>query len=178
MTKMIIPLDKFWRLSVDPESPTSMEIAREDGRFYRIVFDTQRYGLPILVEAVGADGIAGRVIPIVRKSEDGEWQVAVSFNERPANNYTQPLMEGSRASASNTDPLLSSHGHPIRQFGNNFSNSARIQGTILFGVVDATDLDFELPASGQWVTFRDFSKQSTDCMVKACLFDLILQGIC
>ena len=149
-------------------------IGRLDNRFFTVEFlinKQQGFGQPGIVEHTDANGIAGRVIPIIKKLDD-EWHVLCSRNLRFANDYLEPLLEGARSSISNTNPYLSSGDLPVVYLeGEGFSNSARINGRLLLGVVDVTDVaDYEAPKGSEWLTFTDFAEQSTDMMTQAVLF--------
>jgi len=186
--RMIFELDRNWNLHIDSANPSGLEIRRVDGKFFKVVFNTTKYGLPLIVEASVPDGCAGQVIPLVRRKKQKvvaggrrrplslfDAEVAVTSNERPANNYAEPLIEASRKSATNDNPYLSTDGHTVILLGRNYCNSARIAGQLQFGIVDVTDVaEYVLPANAQWLSFADFSVKSTDAMTKAALFDYLL----
>lgn len=160
-----------WQICLNTESPSeSLVLGRADGRFFKVTFNTTRYGQPLLQEAVDADGVAGYVVPIV-KQIDGAWYVVVTYNERPANDYQEKLLEGARRSVSNDTPFISTDGEAVQLLpGYIYSNSARIAGKLKAGVVDVTDeADFVLPEGSEFLSFAEFFEVSTDALTKAVL---------
>lgn len=160
-----------WQVELDQDDPCeSLVVGRADGRFFRVVFSSQLYGQPVLEEVTDADGWAGLVIPIVKRI-DRVWNVVVTDNSRPANDYEEDLVEGARTSASNDDPFLTSDGESIEMLaGFVYSNSARINGKVRMGVCDVTDNDeYELPDEARFMPFKQFFDESTDSMTKAAL---------
>ena len=160
-----------WQVEIDKDDPCgSFILARADRRFFRVVFNGKKYGQPVLEESVDARGFAGFVIAIV-KFVDDVWHVVVTENERPANDYEKPLVEGARRSISNTSPFLTAEGEDVVTFpGFVYTNSARIAGKVKMGVVDVSDeKDFQLPDGARLMPIRRFFDQSTDSMTKACL---------
>lgn len=171
MAKAQTELKGGWHVELDPDCPCeSLRVCRGDGRFFRVVFSSELYGQPVIEETLDDDGLAGYVIPIV-KNIDGQWHVAVTDNDRPANFYEEPLVEGARTSASNDSPFLTTDGLEIEQLpGHLFANSARIAGKIRTGIVDVTDSEkFELQEDARFISFGEFFDQSTDSLTKACL---------
>ena len=158
-----------WHLSLDPDHPTETVIGRADGRFFKVRFNTTGHGQPVLDEVCNDEGVAGFVIPVVRKV-GGKWQVAVSNNFRPANDYSESLIEGSRKSVSNDDPNISTDGFTIKWLsGFKYSNSARITGKLKFGIVDLSDTNTPLPKGAGWMDVGDFFTTSTDALTMAAL---------
>lgn len=160
-----------WEVRMDSKDPAgSLVVGREDNRFFSVVFNTEKYGQPLIEEAVDAEGWAGYVIPIVSKI-DGAWNLVVTYNDRPANNYESKLLEGARRSVSNDAPFLTTEGEKARELpGFVYANSARIAGKIRVGVLDVTgDQSFELPQGAEFMPFTQFFDQSTDALTKAVL---------
>lgn len=160
-----------WQICLNTQSPSeSLVLGRADGRFFKVTFNTTRYGQPLLQEAVDADGVAGYVVPIV-KQINGVWNVVVTYNERPANDYQEKLLEGARRSVSNDTPFISTDGEAVQLLpGYIYSNSARIAGKLKVGVVDVTaQADFVLPEGAEYLSFAEFFEVSTDALTKAVL---------
>lgn len=168
--QLVIDLQGGWRLCVDQSDPAkSVSLGREDGKFFTVRFSTLKYGQPVVDETIGADGYAGVVFPIV-KCIDGKWHVLAVKNERPANDYAEPLLEGARSSVSNENPHLTATKHAFEFLpGYGYSNSARIKGKIRKAIVDVTEGDFEIPKGAEFVSFRQFFDQSSDFMTQAVL---------
>lgn len=168
-----------WEVRIDPQNPAgSFVLGREDGRFFSVVFNTELYGQPLIEEVLDEDGWAGYVIPIVCKI-DGVWNLVVTYNSRPANNYQEKLLEGARCSSSNDAPFITTEGETAQALpGYLYANSARIAGKIRVGVLDVSDQDgFELPADAQFMPFTQFFDQSTDTLTKATLGHFMVKNL-
>ena len=137
----------------------------------------------LVVEKLGADGVhSGQVFPIVRFNDgSGQWEVFVTENARPCNGYSPLLLEGARKSAQNPQGNITTDGLPLTLIGTGYSNSARIQGLLLTGVcIVANGVDIPVKAGAmnpRWVTLYEFSRNSTDMMVKSVLFDFLMQVV-
>lgn len=163
-------LNKDWFLELDPANPAStLKIARNDGKFFSVRFNSNKWGQPVLEEVAGADGYAGSVVAVVAKIDEG-WHVLVARVDRPADDFQNKLIEGVRQSVSNADPHLTASGLPISwHSGHGHANSARIADKLRLGVAQVNAAEFQLPANAEWMSFADFFKQSTDMMTKAVL---------
>ncbi len=165
---VLLNVDANWRVRLVDAQP---RIERGDGKFFAVEINSDLgFSQPIIRENVDASGFCGTVVPIVREF-DGTWKVAVVSNKRIGAHGTEMLIEASRRSIDNASPSLTSGQYRVQELGGpGRSNSARIIGKIRCGVVDVSDVAFELPANASWMTFADFAAQSSDMMAQAVLF--------
>lgn len=160
-----------WDVRMHPDDPSnSFKLGRADGKFFRVVFNCTKYGQPLIEEVLDQKGYAGYVVPIV-KLIDGVWNVVVSYNERPANDYAEKLLEGARRSASNDAPFIAAEGEKMEPLpGFLYTNSARIAGKVKVGVLNVSDVvDFQLPSNAEFMPFKEFFDKSSDALTKAAL---------
>ncbi len=173
-TEVLVQVDGQWRVATISGIP---RFERADGRFFSVEFDDSLgYIQPVVRENCDAEGICGSVLPLVRLA-DNEWEVAVCEVKRVGANGCEMLLEAARNSVDNAKLVH----YPVTELGIGRSNSARIIGTIRCGVVDVTETgrtDYLLPPNGQWMTFAQFARESSDMMAQAALFRFLckIQG--
>lgn len=177
---MQFPIERTgWVVNFDVGNPGSTEIA---SKFFRVVVDQSGpFAQPLIIEATDNEGIAGRVVPMIRRLLDDEraetWEVLVTTNRRAGDGWSQGgLVEASRWSAANSNPALPVSHEVLWVDGAKLCNSARIRGNLKFGVADLTGIDFDVPHGARWITWREFSL-TTDVMGQAALFCAFAQNL-
>lgn len=166
-----------WGVHYDAADPAAVVI---ESKFFRVILDRSGpYVQALIVEATDDSGIAGRVVPIVRKAPDSElgWEVLVISNRRAGDGWSaEGLVEASRWSAANSNPALPVTEQVLWVEGVKLCNSARIRGDLRFGVANVTDVDIVIPRGARWISLREFST-TTDVMGQAALFGAFAQGL-
>ncbi len=168
-----------WIVDFDESDPAGVVIA---SKFFRVIVDRSGpYAQALIVEAKDDEGIAGRVVPIVRKVSDqsgiSAWEVLVTTSKRPGDGWSEAgVVEASRWSSANANPALPNQQAVVWADGIKLCNSARIRGDLRFGVADVTDVEFDVPAGATWISMLEFSKL-TDAMGQAALFCAFAQGL-